>query len=209
MSRDESRALRFASGWIGPSLAALVGIGSTVELGAMPVAPTGPQLPAPILIQQSTGSQADVQGAGGMSGATAREEATPDSFIELHEALAAARQRREELSRAAEAVAATGELQRELAALQEQTERLQAEVAAVRAERAELETAKQAAEARARELTEAAEEAKVKAQEMDQELVAMRWQNAQLNTSLAQARTMRDQAEAEARQTEDALRNQI
>lgn len=209
MSRDESRALRFASGWMGPSLAALVGIGSTVELGAMPVAPTGPQLPAPILIQQSTGSQADVQGAGGTTGETAREEATPDSFIELHEALAAARQRLEELSRAAEAVAASGELQRELAALQEQNERLQAEVAAVRAERAELETAKQAAEARARELIAAAEEAKVKAQEMDQELVAMRWQNAQLNTSLAQARTMRDQAEAEARRTEEALRAQL
>ena len=34
---------------------------------------------------------------------------------------------------------------------------------------------------------------------MDQELVAVRWQNAQLNTSLAQARTSADQMAAEAR----------
>ena len=44
---------------------------------------------------------------------------------------------------------------------------------------------------------------------MDQELVAVRWQNAQLNTSLAQARTSGDQMEAEARTTQTALQKRI
>ena len=209
MTCADARAQRFAKAWWGPSLAALVGIGGTVELAAMPVALPGAQLPGPILIQQSSEPQTDVQQPAGTSSEPARAETAPDSFIELHEALAAARERLEELSRAAEAVAATGQLQRELAALQEQNRQLQAEIAAVRAERAKLETAKEAAEARAVELTEAAEQAKAEAQEMDQELVAMRWQNAQLNTSLAQARTTRDQMQAEARQTQNALRSKI
>ena len=42
--------------------------------------------------------------------------AAPNSFIRLHEALTAARERLEELSKAADTVAATGQLQRELAA---------------------------------------------------------------------------------------------
>jgi hypothetical protein len=37
-------------------------------------------------------------------------------------------------------------------------------------------------------LTKEAEQATASAQEIDQELIAVRWQNAQLNTSLAQAR---------------------
>ncbi len=79
----------------------------------------------------------------------------------------------------------------------------------MRTERGELETAKQAAEARAAELTKTVEQATAKAREMDQELVAVRWQNAQLNTSLAQARTSGDQMEAEARATQTALQNRI
>ena len=209
MTRGDSRAQRFAKAWWGPSLATLVGIGGAVELAAMPVAPPGPQLAAPILIQQSSQTPQDAQRPAGRASEPARDETAPGSFNELHEALAAARERLEELSRAAEAVAATGQLQRELAALEEQNRQLQAEVAAVRAERARLESAKEAAEARAAEATGAAEQAKAEAQEMDQELVAMRWQNAQLNTSLAQARTTRDQMEAEARQGQNALRSRI
>jgi outer membrane protein OmpA-like peptidoglycan-associated protein len=44
---------------------------------------------------------------------------------------------------------------------------------------------------------------------MDQELVAVRWQNAQLNTSLAQARTSADQMAAEVRTTQTALQKRI
>jgi outer membrane protein OmpA-like peptidoglycan-associated protein/predicted nucleic acid-binding Zn-ribbon protein len=209
MARNNSRVLRFAKLWWGPSLAALVGVGSAIELAAMPAAPPGVRLPGPTLIQQSTEPQGDVQPPAGTSSEPARDEAAPGSFNELHDALAAARERLEELSRAAEAVAATGQLQRELAALQEQNRQLQADIAAVRAESAKLATEKDAAEGRARDLAEAAEQAKAKAQEMDQELVAMRWQNAQLNTSLAQARTTRDQMTAAARQEQEALRGRI
>ena len=133
----------------------------------------------------------------------------PDSFIELQEALTAARGRLEELSRAAEAVAATGQLQQELAALQAENQKLRAEIEAAQAERGELATAKQTAEARVTELTKTVEQATAKAREMGQELVAVRWQNAQLNTSLAQARTSGDQMEAEARATQTGLRKRI
>jgi hypothetical protein len=57
------------------------------------------------------------------------------------------------VSKAAAAVAATGQLQQELAALRQQNQQLRAELDAVRAERAELGTAKQAADAHAAELT--------------------------------------------------------
>ena len=198
MTRNDLRAQRFAKAWFGAWVATLVGFGS-VELAAMPAAPIGVQRPGPLLIQESTEPQADVQQPAARSSEPARDQPAPDSFSELHEALAAARERLEELSRAAEAVAA----------LQEQNQQLPAEITAVRAERAQLEAAKQAAEARAAELTEAAEQAKAKSQERDQELVAMRWQNAQLNTSLAQARTTRDEMQAEARQTQGALRTKL
>ena len=79
----------------------------------------------------------------------------------------------------------------------------------MRTERGELATAKQAAEARTAELTKTVEQATAKAREMDQELVAVRWQNAQLNTSLAQARTSGEQMEAEARAAQNALNNRI
>jgi outer membrane protein OmpA-like peptidoglycan-associated protein/predicted nuclease with TOPRIM domain len=209
MTCDDSRAQRFAKVWWGASLATLVGIGSSAELAAAPIVAADVQLPGPILIQQSGEPQGDVGPPAGTPSEPAAGPNKPDSFVELHEALTAARERLEELSRAAEAVAATGQLQQELAALRQQNEQLQAEVAAARAERAELEQAKQAAEAHAAELTKAVEQATARAQEVDQELVAVRWQNAQLNTSLAQARTARDQMEAEAEQTQEALRTRV
>jgi outer membrane protein OmpA-like peptidoglycan-associated protein/predicted nucleic acid-binding Zn-ribbon protein len=194
MTSDDSRAQRFAKAWLGPSLAALAGIGSTVELAAMPIAAPDIQLPGPILIQQSSQAQAE----GEPPVVTPPEAARDDSFNELHEALTAARERLEELSRAAEAVAATGQLQQQLAALQAQNQQLQTELEAARSQRAELEKAQQAAE-----------QATAKAQQMDQELVAVRWQNAQLNTSLAQARAARDQLEAAAGKTQNALQARI
>ena len=209
MTCDDSRARRFAKVWWGAAFATLAGVGSGGELAAMPLAATDVQLPGPILIQQSSEPQVETRPRAGTSSAPAGDPSKPDSFNELHEALTAARERLEELSRAAEAVAATGQLQQELAALRQQNQQLQAEVAAARAQRAELEQAKQAAEAHAAELTKAVEQATAKAQEVDQELVAVRWQNAQLNTSLAQARTARDQIEAEAQQTQDELRARI
>ena len=141
ISRDDSRPQRFAKTWLGPSLATLIGVGSTVELAAMPIPAPGAQLLGPTLIQQPPGPDGDAQQPAGSPSA--------DSFIELQEALTAARGRLEELSRATEAVAATRQLQQELAALREENQKLQAELYARGIERSELETAKQAAEAQA------------------------------------------------------------
>ena len=93
MTRDDSRAQRFARTWLGPSLATLVGIGSTVELAAMPIPATEAPLPGPIWIQQSTEPQA-AQPAGA-AGAPSANPSKPDSFTELQEALTAARGRLE------------------------------------------------------------------------------------------------------------------
>ncbi len=206
MTCDHTRARRFAGTWYGPFLAVLLGSASIVELAAMPLPALEAQLPGPTLIQQSTEPP-------GNAGTAARPPSgggsKPDSFIELQEALTAARGRLEELSRAAEAVAATGQLQQELAALQAENQKLRSEIDAARTERGELETAKKAAQARAAELTKTAEQATGQAREMDQELVAVRWQNAQLNTSLAQARTSADQMAAEARARQTALQKRI
>jgi outer membrane protein OmpA-like peptidoglycan-associated protein len=184
----------------GACLAAAIGIASSGKVAAMPAIEIGPPLSPLILVQQSTPAEEPTAGQG---------ETAPDSFLELHEALAAARERLDELSRAAEAVAASGELQRELAAAQEQNQQLRAELDALRAERDELVRQKEAAQARADELTQAAEQATAAAQEIDQELIAVRWQNAQLNTSLAQARAKQDQVATEAGETQAGMRARI
>ena len=197
MIRDDFRAHRFARTWLGPSLATLVGIGSTVELAAMPIPATDVQVPGPILIQQSSEPQGEARPPAGTSSEPSAGPTKPDAFGELNKALTAARGRLEELSRAAEAVAATRQLQQELAALREENQKLRAEVEVVRAERGDLETAKQAAEAQAAELTKTVEQATAKAREMDQQLVAVRSQSEQRIAAADRART-----EAEARQSE-------
>jgi outer membrane protein OmpA-like peptidoglycan-associated protein/predicted nuclease with TOPRIM domain len=165
----------------------------------MPAMDTRPQLSPLLLVQQSSPPQEP----------TVEDQAAPDSFLELHEALAAARERLDELSRAAEAVAAGGELQRELAATQEQNQQLRAELDALRAERDQLLQQREAAQARVEELIRAAEQASATAQKIDQELIAVRWQNAQLNTSVAQARAKQDQIETEAREAQAALQARL
>jgi flagellar motor protein MotB len=204
MTRHDSRAQRFARTWWGPCLAALVGLGSAGEPAAMPLPGEGAQLPGATLIQQSTESPA--QPSAGPPGAP-----SADSFIELHQALTAARERLEELSKAAEAVAATRQQQQELAALRQENQQLRAELEAAQAERSELETAKQAAEARAGELTKTVEQATAQAREMDQQLlaVAARWQDAQRNANRAPTRSSGDQMDAGAPPVQTALRSQV
>ena len=80
MTRDDSRAQRFARTWWGPCLAALVGIGSASEPAAMPLPGEKAQLPGPILTQQS--SKPDAQQPAGAPAAP-----SSDSFIELHQAI--------------------------------------------------------------------------------------------------------------------------
>ena len=202
MSRDDFRPQRFAKTWLGPSLATLVGIGSTVELAAMPIPATDVQVPGPILIQQSSEPQGEARPPAGTSSEPSAGPTKPDAFGELNKALTAARGRLEELSRAAEAVAATRQLQQELAALREENQKLRAEVEVVRAERSELETAKQAAEAQAAELTKTVEQATAKAREMDQQLVAVRSQSEQ---RIAAADSARTEAEARLSKMRDSL----
>jgi outer membrane protein OmpA-like peptidoglycan-associated protein len=169
----------------------------------------GPLLPdAAILIQERPAT-----GPGSASGPSAPGETAPGaaagSFGELYEALAAARARLEELSAAAEAVAATGQLRQELAATKEENQKLVTEIEALRGGDQAVEQARQAAEARVVELSRALEEVTARARQIDEELIAVRWQNAQLNTSLAQTRAARAETEAQAGQTQDALSARI
>jgi outer membrane protein OmpA-like peptidoglycan-associated protein len=203
MTRDELRAHRFANAWLGTALATFVGIGSTVELAAMPIPAPGAQLPGPILIQQSPKPQEKVQPPGVTPPTSSAGEGEPDSFTELRESLTAAEERLKGLSRVAKALAATKQLQQELAALQKENQELRAELYTVQTERGELETAKQAAEAHAAELTETAQQATAKARETDQELVAVRSQSEQ---RIAAADSARTEAEARLSEERDILR---
>ena len=123
-------------------------------------------------------------------------------FDELQEALTTARERLGHLSRAAAAVAAAGDLQREIAALREENQQLRAEIDRVRAERRDLESARQAAEAHAAELTKTSGEATAKAREMQQDLVTVRSQSEQRIAAVDAARL-----EAEARLSD--MRNSL
>ena len=97
-------------------MAILAGLASTVEPTALPILAPDARLPGPAPIQQSAYEDAT--------------EKNPISFIELVEALTAAQQRLEELSRAAKAVAATRRLQQESAALRQENQKLRAEIEA-------------------------------------------------------------------------------
>ncbi|HSA81444.1 MAG TPA: OmpA family protein [Geminicoccaceae bacterium] len=137
----------------------------------------------------------------------AGDEAAP--FAQLNDALAAARARLEELSRAAEVAVNAGQAREELQAVRQENQRLTAELAAMRASRDELLGASQTAETRIAELTKAVEAAAGEAKRIDEELVALRWQNAQLNTSLARAQAAREKIELEARQAQTALTSKM
>jgi outer membrane protein OmpA-like peptidoglycan-associated protein len=213
MSRDDSRAQLFAKIWLGLSLAALVGIGSTVESAALPIPAARVEVHGPTLIQQSPGPPREAQ----QPAATPRppsgdEESKPDSFSELHEALTAARERLGELSRAAKAVAATGQLQQELVALREENQKLRAEIEGVRAERSNLETAKQAAEAHAAELIKTVEEAtderddlRARLAEANARLGPSEAAKAELENEVAKLREAARTAAADTRQLIEAL----
>jgi outer membrane protein OmpA-like peptidoglycan-associated protein/predicted nucleic acid-binding Zn-ribbon protein len=214
MIRDDARTHRFAKTWLGPSLATLVGIGSSFELAAMPIPAPGAQLLGPTLIQQSPSPQKDAQQPAGPPSADA---SMPDEFIELHEALRAARER---LSGAAEAVAATGQLQQERAALREENQLLRAQIEALTKEveqtaanaremhqelvtvRRQSEQRTAVAEAHAAELTETVEQATAKARETDQELAAVRGQS---ERRIAAADSARIEAEARLSEMRDNL----
>ena len=202
MSHDVCHVQRFAKIWLGPLLATLIGIGSTVELAATPIPGAGVEVPGPTRIQQSPKSPGEAPQRAETPPPASAHESEPDSFIELQKALTAAQERLGHLARAAEAVAAAEQLQQDVAALREENQKLRAEIDAVRAERGDLETARQAAEARAAKLTKTLEEATAKAREMEQELVAVRSQSEQ---RIAAADAARVEAEARLSEMGDSL----
>jgi outer membrane protein OmpA-like peptidoglycan-associated protein/predicted nucleic acid-binding Zn-ribbon protein len=132
----------------------------------------------------------------------------PDApFAELNEALAAARARLEELSKAA--AAAAGQARQELETIKQENQRLQSELATVHASRDELREASRDNAARVAELTGMVEEAAAEAKRLKDELVKLRWQNAQLDTSQTRARAAQQQTEEEARAAQTALNAEV
>jgi outer membrane protein OmpA-like peptidoglycan-associated protein len=192
---DQSSAARRAHVVAGRALlaAGLIASGAAAG-GAMPR--VHPDWPAPqvTLIQETADPGHGTAGPGQQA-----------PFAELNEALAAARARLEELAKAAAVAASAGQAREEVVALKEQNRQSTAEVAALRADRDGL----QSAEARIGELTKAAEAAAAEAKRIEAELVTMRWQNAQLNTSLARAQAARERAEADARKSEQILTGKV
>jgi outer membrane protein OmpA-like peptidoglycan-associated protein len=151
MAPEGSRARQFANSWLQPSLAALVGIGGAVGLAMLPALALGAQPSGPTVAETAPGAEGNPQPVAETPRPSAAAEDRPDWLIDLQDSLTAARQRIEELSKAAEAVAAAG--QQKLAAAREENQQLRAELESARAERAELEKAKQASQAQAADLT--------------------------------------------------------
>ena len=83
--RDDSRHQRFAKTWFGLSFATLIGIGSTVELVAMPIRAPGAQLLGPTLIQQSPKPQGGAEQAGGAPRPPAPTRASPPRLSSCRE----------------------------------------------------------------------------------------------------------------------------
>ena len=191
MTRDDSRVQRFAKIWLGPSLATLVGIGSTVELAAMPIPAARLELHGPTLIQQSPGSPREGQQPAGTPRPPSADESNPDSFTELHEALTAARERLSDLSRAAKAVAVTGQLQQELAALREENQQLRADLARVQGE---LASTKEQVAAAGQEQAQ-----------LDQRVAALEGERDDLRTRLADATARLGPSEAAKAQLESEV----
>jgi outer membrane protein OmpA-like peptidoglycan-associated protein/predicted nucleic acid-binding Zn-ribbon protein len=192
---------RGCGAWLTGSVLPAALVGATLMIGGEPAAlPLVKELPrATHLLPVEDGAapgptrQADRAGS---------EDGAP--LAELTEALAAARAKLEQLDRAAEALAGATALraeltakEAELAAKAEENQRLLAELQTLRARRAEWQRADDAAKAEIAGLGQALDEAAAEAKKLDGELAAVRWQNAQLSTSLNGVRTEQEAARAE------------
>jgi outer membrane protein OmpA-like peptidoglycan-associated protein len=187
--------------------AALVGATLVMggELAALPLVKELARTSALLLVEGGAPPQPAPHDARTASGAGA-------PLAELTEALAAAQAKLEQLNRAAEALAGAGALrdalaakEAELAAKEEESRQLLAELQTLRARSAEWQRADDAARAEIAALGQALDEATAQAKELDGELAAVRWQNAQLSTSLNRARAEHDAARAEV----DAVRAEL
>lgn len=124
-------------------------------------------------------------------------------FSELNEALSAARARLAELTKAGEIAKVASELRQKLEAALSENWQLKATLNQARSDNAELQTAKDAISLQAREAEKTATAAATEARRLDEELVAMRWQNSQLSTSLARTETIAREATEELKTVKD------
>jgi len=201
---DRQRARQLSRGLPSYALlaASLTGLYAVEALALPRLMPAHPPASGAILIQDAAPAAPPAAGE-----ADAGDQRAP--FAELNEALAAARARLEELSQAAAAAAAAGQARQEFETVRQENQRLQAELATMRASRDELRAASQSRAVRLAELTKAAEDAGAETKRIEEELVRMRWQNAQLNTSLAQARAAAERTANEARTEQAALTTKV
>ena len=108
-----------------------------------------------------------------------------------------------------EAKAADTELRNERQALKRDKERLSVELAQANTRRIELERSSELAEAHIAELTKAVDAARRDAARVDEEVTRLRWQNDQLNHSLASAKATRNVALAEAEKAQAGLARKL
>jgi chromosome segregation ATPase len=108
-----------------------------------------------------------------------------------------------------EAKAADTELRNERQALKRDKERLSVELAQANTRRIELERSSELAEAHIAELTKAVDAARRDAARVDEDLTRLRWQNDQLNHSLARAKATRNAALAEAEKAQAGLARKL
>jgi chromosome segregation ATPase len=107
------------------------------------------------------------------------------------------------------AKAADTELRNELRALKRDNERLAVELAQANTGRIELERSSELAEARIAELTKAVDTVRRDAARTDEELTRLRWQNGQLNQSLARADATHKAALAEAEKARSEMAKEL
>lgn len=130
---------------------------------------------------------------GARSGAGA--ESAP--LADLNQALAAARAKLEQLDHATAALAGVTSLRAELSAKDEENRQLRTALEALRGQREEWQQADDAAKAQISGLGQALDEAAADTKKLEGELADLRWQNAQLGTSLSSARSEADAVRAE------------
>jgi outer membrane protein OmpA-like peptidoglycan-associated protein len=160
------------------------------ELVALPIATQAPLAPPHLLIEDGSDAGAGLQSEPSAS-------AGREPLAELHEALAAARAKLEQLNQAAAALAGAAALREQLTTVEDENRQMAAELQSLRASRADWQRSDEAAKARLAELVVSADEAAAEAKRLDQELAGLRWQNAQLTTNLSRAEAARDGALAE------------
>ncbi|MGI9451140.1 MAG: OmpA family protein [Geminicoccaceae bacterium] len=130
-------------------------------------------------------------------------------FSELNEALTEARSRLAELTKAAEIAKVAGELREELEATKAVNQKLEAVLNQTRSKNAELQMSNEAISRQAEEAQQAAADASAEVKRLDEELVAMRWHNNQLNTSLKRAEATASEASKKLEASKGELTVQI